>query len=178
MPPTWRRVLAWSFAVPGMCLCGAAVGGTTARYLTRSTMGFDQIASALGGVGLGALVGLMTLMVFGRWRETRTLVTLGVSAWFVALVLLMIGYAQARARRAEREASQGGTVTGGQEPRANLSSSIAAAARFRVSTSTSIPSSLSTTRSPSRRESSVRSRPPLVLEDSIPLCPSKRIVRS
>ncbi len=178
MPRDGRRLLAWILAVPSLTLFGAVLGGMSARFFTQSDMGYDQIATALGGFGIGALVGLTIVVILGPRLATRTLVLISAAAGLATVVLLTIGYAQSRARRAAREMSQSAGQRRRQEPRASRSGFNALAASFNLSTSTSIPSSRMTTRSPMSSESSLRSRPPLRLDDSTPLCPSKRMVRS
>lgn len=98
-------------------------------------MGFDQLAAALGGVMIGAVVGLVLAIVLVRGQSVRTLLVVSLAALLAAAALVALGRAQAIARRAQHARA----VTPVQEPLAMASRSSDLAACFRSSSSTSTP---------------------------------------
>jgi ribose/xylose/arabinose/galactoside ABC-type transport system permease subunit len=135
MAASLPRIAAATLTIVSMTSFGLMVGGTASRYLNQSAMGFDQIAAALGGVMIGAVAGLLVAIVLVRGQPTRRLVTMSLAALVAAVALLMIGRAQAEARREQRERA----LAPIQEPRARASRSSEAAAFLSSSSSTSTP---------------------------------------
>lgn len=80
-----------------MTIIGATAGGSIAAVTSRSEMGFDEIASALSGVMLGGLAGIIIALWMARkLAERRLRSATGVAA---AIAVAIIAYATIQVKR-------------------------------------------------------------------------------
>ena len=86
------RLLPWLTALLCVTATGLAgiVGGiaVATRLLSTSTMGVDQLASALGGFAVGGLAGLLLGIALTRWLTPGRRAAVALLA-FLASVILM-----------------------------------------------------------------------------------------
>jgi len=102
---TFGVLLALSFVI-----LGATVGGVLAGQLQRGGMGWDEIASALLGMMLGASAGVLLAIALARRLALRALTRVTAIASVLSVVLLVIGVMRVRddLARAARDASTPG----------------------------------------------------------------------
>ncbi len=163
-----KRIGLGCLVVPTLMGLGFMAGGTAAGLLGQSTMGYDQIANALGGAMAGSVIGLVVAVLLWQRFGARALVRVALVALVLIVGLLLVGRARRAARRAARDATARPSAVQLSLRAIDLKSS-ALAASLSWSMSTSTPLSWTITRSPAITESSVRSRPPSRLIVSTPL---------
>ncbi len=98
---TWRGFTSGLLLLVSALLCGLIVGGAVAGRLMPASpgeMGWDRLADALGGMAVGAVVGLSAALYFvRRWSVRQRLVT--------AAVLIVVAISVTAVLRATRPGS-------------------------------------------------------------------------
>jgi hypothetical protein len=91
-----RRWLLGLILAPSLALLGLWIGVMVAGQLKSSAMGFDQLASMLGGMMLGAAIGLAIAVVLARRMGLAGLQRLTVVVGLIAASLVSVGVVRMR----------------------------------------------------------------------------------
>jgi hypothetical protein len=91
-----RRWVLGLILTPSLALLGLWVGGIVAGQLKSSAMGFDQLASMLGGMMVGVAIGVVIAVVLARQMHLAGLQRLTVVVGLLAVTLVSVGVVRMR----------------------------------------------------------------------------------
>lgn len=99
-------------------LLGLTVGALVAKAFQSSAMGFDQIASTLGGVMVGGAGGVVLAVVLGRYLGLPMLRRVAAVTGLLAVALLWVG--AVKMQRAKTRAAADAAPPPGLRPTTEL----------------------------------------------------------